>query len=106
VPAASVPAPALRLFAVEIRTGPQWVSALPPGQQPLMREHSANLRKLREEGRIRVGARYGEVGLIVIEAATIDEARAWMDADPAMRAGVFRYEIHPLGVIFPGTLAR
>ncbi len=105
-PAASAAAPALRLFAVEIRTGAQWNSALPPNQQPLMREHSANLRKLREEGRIRVGARYGEVGLIVLEAATIDEARAWMDADPAMRAGVFRFEIHPLGVIFPGTLAR
>jgi uncharacterized protein YciI len=105
-PAASTAAPALRLFAVEIRTGPQWNSELPPGQQPLMREHSANLRKLREEGRIRVGARYGEVGLIVVEAATIDEARAWFDADPAMRAGVFRYEIHPLGVIFSGTLSR
>jgi uncharacterized protein YciI len=104
--AASAAAPALRLFAVEIRTGARWNSALPPNQQPLMREHSANLRKLREEGRIRVGARYGEVGLIVLEAATIDEARAWMDADPAMRAGTFRYEIHPLGVIFPGTLAR
>ncbi len=110
VPAAasspSAAAPVLRLFAVEIRTGPQWNSALPPNQQPLMREHSANLRRLREEGRIRVGARYGEVGLIVVEAATIEEARAWIDADPAMRAGVFRYEIHPLGVIFPGTLAR
>jgi len=105
-PLASAAAPALRLFAVEIRTGPQWNSALPPNQQPWMREHSANLRKLREEGRLRVGARYGEVGLIVVEAATIDEARAWIDADPAMRAGVFRYEIHPLGVIFPGTLAR
>lgn len=105
-PAASAAASALRLFAVEIRTGPQWNSALPPNQQPLMREHSANLRKLREEGRIRIGARYGEVGLIVVEAATIDEARAWMDADPAMRAGIFRYDIHPLGVIFPGTLSR
>lgn len=104
--AASAAAPTLRLFAVEIRTGPQWNSALPPNQQPLMREHSANLRKLREEGRIRAGARYGEVGLIVVEAANIEEARAWIDADPAMRAGVFRYEIHPLGVIFPGTLSR
>lgn len=104
--AASTAATAPRLFAVEIRTGPQWHSALPPGEQPLMREHSANLRKLREEGRIRVGARYGEVGLIVLEAPTIDEARGWMDADPAMRAGVFRYEIHPLGVIFSGALSR
>jgi uncharacterized protein YciI len=98
--------PAKNLFAVEIRTGPQWNAALPPGQQPLMREHSANLRKLRDEGRIRIGARYGEVGLVVLEAATIDEARAWIEADPAMRAGTFRFEIHPFGVFYGGTVGR
>ena len=104
--AASAPAAAKNLFAVEIRTGPQWNAALPPGQQPLMREHSANLRKLRDEGRIRIGARYGEVGLVVLEAATIDEARAWIEADPTMRAGTFRFEIHPLGVFYGGTVGR
>ena len=103
---ASAPAAAKNLFAVEIRTGPQWNAALPPGQQPLMREHSANLRKLRDEGRIRIGARYGEVGLVVLEAATIDEARAWIEADPAMRAGIFRFEIHPFGVFYGGAVGR
>ena len=103
---ASAPAAAKSLFGVEIRTGPQWNAALPPSQQPLMREHSANLRKLRDEGRIRIGVRYGEVGLVVLEAATIEAARAWIEADPAMRAGTFRFEIHPLGVFYGGTVGR
>jgi uncharacterized protein YciI len=103
---ASAPAAVKNLFAVEIRTGPQWNAALPPGQQLLMREHSANLRKLRDEGRIRIGARYGEVGLVVLEAATIEEARVWIEADPAMRAGIFRFEIHPFGVFYGGTVGR
>ena len=103
---ASAASPAKSLFAVEIRTGPQWNAALPPGQQPLMREHSANLRKLRDEGRIRIGARYGEVGLVVLEAATIDEARAWIEADPAVRAGTFRFEIHPFSVFYAGAVGR
>lgn len=102
--AASVPAAATNLFAVEIRTGPQGNATLPPGEQPLMREHSANLRKLCDEGRIRIAARYGDVGLVVLEAATIEEARAWMEADPAMRAGTFRCEIHPFGVFYGGTV--
>ena len=55
-----------------------------------MSEHSAKLKKLRDEGRIRIGARYGEVGLVVLGAASIDEARAWIDADPAIRGGTFR----------------
>ena len=94
------------LFAVEFRTGPAWNPALPPGQQAYMREHSANLKKLRDEGRIRIGARYGEVGLVVLEAATIDEARAWIEADPAVKSGTFRFELHPFGVFYGGTVQR
>ncbi|MES2956565.1 MAG: YciI family protein [Pseudomonadota bacterium] len=105
-PQAATAAGSKSLFAVEIRTGPQWNAALPPNQQPMMREHSINLRRLRDEGRVRLGARYGEVGLIVLEASSLEEARAWMDADPAMRGGVFRYEIQPLTVIFSGAIAR
>jgi uncharacterized protein YciI len=105
---ASAPAagPAKHLFAVEIRTGPQWNVALPPGQQALMREHSAHLRKLRDEGRIRFGARYGEVGLVVLEATTIGEARAWVEADPSMRGGTFRFEIFPFSVFYGGAVGR
>ena len=97
---------AKRLFAVEIRTGPQWNAALPPNQQAFMREHSAHLSRLREEGRIRIGARYGEIGLVLLEAASIEEARAWMDADLSMRGGTFRFEIHPFSVFYGGAVAR
>jgi uncharacterized protein YciI len=103
---AAAPAAAKPLFAVEFRTGATWNAALPPGQQAFMREHSANLKKLRDEGRIRIGARYGEVGLVVLEAASIDEARAWIEADPAVKAGTFRYTINPFGVFYGGTLQR
>ena len=106
-PASAASASAARsLFAVEIRTGPQWNASLAPNQQAFMREHSSHLRKLRDEGRVRIGARYGEVGLVVLEAATIDEARAWMDSDPSMRGGTFRYEIQPFSVFYGGTVGR
>jgi uncharacterized protein YciI len=103
---AGAPVAGRLLFAVEIRSGANWNAALPPNQQAFMREHSAHLRKLRDEGRIRIGARYGDVGLIVLEAATIDEARAWMQADPSMQAGTFRFEIHPFGVFYGGSVGR
>jgi uncharacterized protein YciI len=106
VASASAPVAARPMFAVEIRTGANWNAALPPNQQAFMREHSAHLRKRRDEGRIRIGARYGDVGLIVLEAATIDEARAWMQADPSMQAGTFRFEIHPFGVFYGGSVGR
>lgn len=105
--AASAPAAAKPLlFAVEFRIGANWNTSLSPGQQAFMREHSANLKKLRDDGRIRFGARYGEVGLMVLEAASIEEARAWIEADPAVKSGTFRFEIQPLSIIYGGTLSR
>lgn len=103
--ASAAPAADLPLFVAEIRTGPRWDPARPPGEQTLFREHSAHLRKLREAGHIRLGARYGDKGLIVLAAASLEEARAWMDADPSMQHGTFAYELHPFAVFYGGAVA-
>lgn len=103
--AASTPAAAeWPLYAVEITTGPRWDAARPPQEQPLFREHSAHLRQLRERGHIITGARYADKGLLVLSAADEASARALMDADPSMQAGTFRYQLHPYGVFYGGTL--
>lgn len=102
--AAPATAPALLLFAVEFRTGPAWDPAKPPQEQPRFREHSANLKKLRDEGRLQVGARYADKGFIVLAAESLEQARAWIDADPAVQAGSFVYEIHDFRVFYPGSL--
>lgn len=104
-PAAAQEAAPLPLFAVEIRTGAKWDAAKPPQEQPFFREHSQNLRRLRDAGHLVMGARYGEVGLVVLAAADAAAARAMMDADPSLEAGTFRYELHPFNVFYGGTLA-
>lgn len=91
-------------FAVEIRVGPAWDPARPVAEQAHFADHSANLRRLREAGHLVLGARYGEVGLVVLAAPSAEAARAMMDADPAMRHGTFRYELHELRVFYSGTL--
>jgi uncharacterized protein YciI len=93
-----------RLFAIEIRVGPAWDVDKAPGEQAFFREHSANLRRLRDAGKLVFGARYGDVGLVVLSATTLEDARAMMDADPAMQAGVFAYDAHPFNVFYPGTV--
>lgn len=93
-----------RLFAVEIRTGPKWDPALPPPQQVYFKEHSANLRQLREAGRLVLGARYSDKGLVILSAASADEARALMNQDPAITHGTFVYELHELNVFYAGNV--
>lgn len=102
--AASAPSVPQALFAVEFRTGPAWDPAKPPPEQARFREHSANLKKLRDEGRLLVGARYADKGLIVLAAESREQARAWIDADPAVQAQVFVYELHDFRVFYPGSL--
>jgi uncharacterized protein YciI len=98
------PASDLLLFAWELRTGPAWDSAKPPPEQQHFRAHSANLRRLRDEGRLVLGARYGDKGFMVLAAATLDEARAMIEADPAVRDKVFVYELHPFNVFYGGSV--
>ncbi|QPF75585.1 hypothetical protein G8A07_23495 [Roseateles sp. DAIF2] len=100
-PAQEAP-PAERLFAVEIRTGAAWDQAKPATAQPHFRAHSEHLARLRAEGRIAMGARYGDKGLLVLRAAGPDEARALMDADPSMQSRTFGYELHEMRVFQPG----
>jgi uncharacterized protein YciI len=92
------------LFAVEIKVGKTWDPARPPQEQAYFREHSANLHRMREAGILVVGARYSDIGLIVVSAATAAEVRAQMDQDPSIAAGTFVYEVHPLNVFYPGEL--
>jgi hypothetical protein len=94
------------LFAVEIKVGPGWDPAKPPQEQAYFREHSANLRRLRDSGVLVMGARYADKGLVVISAAGPGEVEAMMAQDPSMGAGTFVYEIHPFQVFYPGEVKR
>jgi hypothetical protein len=83
-------------FVVLFHTGPAWDSSKPPNEQNGFREHSANLRRLRSAGQITMGARYSNVGLIVLEAANEAAARAEFEKDPTLAAKVFTLELHPM----------
>lgn len=102
-PAASAPVEQA-LFAVEIRTGPRWDSAKPPQEQAYFREHSANLRRLREAGALIMGARYSDKGLVVLSAFSAADVKVMMEADPSFAAGTFAYEVHPFNVFYSGNV--
>lgn len=93
-----------KLFAVEIRVGPNWDTSIPPHEQEFFSEHSANLKRLREAGHIKMGARYSDVGLIIFSAESADDVRALMSQDASMTAGTFQYEVHAMNVFYPGLV--
>lgn len=102
----SIPVPAQRLFAVEITTGAKWDASKPFNQQAFAKEHSAHLKKLRDEGIISMGARYGEKGLIVVKAGDENTARALVAADPSMQNETFKFTLHEMRVFYPGQVGE
>ena len=100
---AQVPA-ADKLFLVVFSLGPAWDKAKPPPEQTAFREHGANLKRLRDAHRIAMGARYADKGMIVLRAPTEGEARAEIEADPGVKAGIFTFELNELRVFYPGTV--
>jgi uncharacterized protein YciI len=89
------------LFVVHFETGPAWNKALAPAEQPAFKEHSANLNQLRKSGAITFGARYEQLGMIFLEAESIESAKAILDADPGVKAGTFIYRVAALSVFYP-----
>jgi uncharacterized protein YciI len=105
-PAAPPKAPVNDTFAATFRTGPAWDAAKAPQDQAAFAAHSQNLRALRSEGRLLLGGRYGELGLVVLRAANLDEARALVERDPAVKAGTFAVDVQPFYPFMPGCVGQ
>jgi hypothetical protein len=102
---AAQPAPPPRMFAVRLTTGPAWDAAKSPNDQAGMREHSANIARLRREGALVLGARFGEVGLLVLRVPDEAAARAQFDPDPTIAAGVFKLQVDAFSPFAHGNTA-
>jgi len=94
------------LWALSFTTGPGWRPEIPPAQQAGFGSHSRNLARLRADGRILMGGRYGAVGLMLLRAAGAEEVRAWLAPDSAVAQGVFTAEIVPWRTVYDGVVPR
>jgi hypothetical protein len=102
---AAQPVPPPKLFAVRLTTGPAWDAAKSPNDQTGMREHSANIARLRREGLLVLGARFGELGLLVLRMPDEAAVQAQLAPDPAIAGGVFKVQIDAFTPFAHGTTA-
>ena len=93
-----------RLFIAHFSTGPAWQAGKPAPEQRHFAEHSANLKRLRAEGRLVVGARYADKGMIVVKAGSLEQATALFAADPMVAGEAFLLRVDELRPFYPGTI--
>ena len=65
----------------------------------LQSEHVANVVSLLESGKAVIAGPLGDdsdiAGIFILRAKSAEEARAWAEKDPAVKAGFFIVEMHP-----------
>ena len=89
-------------FVVLLRRGPAWTSAVTPETTKVSQGHQVNIQRLTKEGKMVVAGPFdgqtGEralAGIFILRVASMDEAKAAVATDPAVKAGRFVYEIAP-----------
>ena len=79
--------------------GAKWTPEKTPATEELQKAHMANIIRLAEMKKLVVAGPFGDNGqlrgIFVFKVASIDEARALTETDPAVQAGRLAIEIHP-----------
>jgi len=80
-----------------LKHGPSYSAAGMP--KDLKAQHIANVMTLLESGKAVIAGPLADesdiAGIFIFRAKSADEARAWAENDPAVKAGFFQAEMHP-----------
>ena len=97
-------AQAKQYFIAIFSRGTAWEDAKPANEQIGFKEHSENLRRLRSEKRIAIGARYGDKGMVIVEAKNEDDARSLFVSDVMVVKKTFTLELHQFRPFYRGSI--
>ena len=91
----------MRTFVLCIlKTGPKDAEIKGEERKEIFAGHFANITRLAEEGKLAVAGPFGKNdrsyrGLYIFTVASVEEAEKLVVLDPAVKAGVFVYELTP-----------
>ena len=82
-----------------MKKGPAWASTKEPERNQIRQQHLANVLSLLESGKAVITGPFGDdtdlAGIFILRASSTAEAKIWVDADPAVKAGLMVPEMHP-----------
>jgi uncharacterized protein YciI len=86
-----------------LKKGPKWDGTMEPSKNPTLQKHVAYFFSLLDSGKAIIGGPMADgmakekelAGIYILRASSADEAKAWVDADPAVSGGLFAAEMHP-----------
>ena len=78
--------------------GPKWETTSAEERGRIFKQHLANVLSMYESGNMAMAGPFGDdtnlIGIFVMRTTSAAEAKAWIDADPAVKAGLMVPEMH------------
>jgi uncharacterized protein YciI len=82
-----------------LKKGPKWATTKEPERDAILKQHGGNVVSLLESGKAVIAGPFHDdtelAGILILRAASTEEAKTWVDADPAVMAGLMVAEMHP-----------
>jgi len=104
-----MPAPDRLKFIYLLRLSrPEAFIAPTPDEEAVISVHFQRLQEALRQGHLILAGPCldGAFGVVILYASSLEEARAFMEADPAVRDGVMKAELHPFHISLPGESER
>jgi uncharacterized protein YciI len=82
-----------------LKKGPKWDGTAEQQRGEILQQHFVNVMSLLDTGKAVIAGPMGDdtdlAGIFILRASTAAEANTWVEADPAVKAGLFVAEMHP-----------
>ena len=82
-----------------LKKGPAWDSTKAEDRNLILQQHLKNVLALLDSGKAIIAGPFDDssdvAGLFIFRTASADDAKAWVDADPLVKAGLMVAEMHP-----------
>lgn len=85
-------------------TGENWDVSKKTHEQEYFKEHSSHLVELRKNERIKIGGRFSDTGMIIINANDMNEAEDIIKSDKSVQNKIFNAQIFPLNFFYKGCI--
>ena len=82
-----------------LKKGPKWTGTQTPESQKILHQHLVNMLALLDSGKAVIAGPFEDdtdlTGIFVLRASSAEEAKTWVDNNPAVKAGLYVAEMHP-----------
>src|SRR5215831_2246035 len=82
-----------------LRKGPKWNEITPSDRRTILQQHFGNVLAMMEAGEMVIAGPLRDQndlsGIFILRTASAEEATNWVNTDPAVKAGLMAFELHP-----------